>query len=130
MACKDGTAYPSPWRTSRAVALAQEFETLRATVAAPIRIGSAYRTPTHNAKVGGARNSQHVEGRALDLYPPDGWTLDQFWQLAHAMATDEASAVYGLGLYPTFVHMDVRPRPSHGRLVVWRGARAWAEVKA
>ncbi|PZT47232.1 peptidase M15 family protein [Helicobacter valdiviensis] len=34
---------------------------------APIIINSAYRCPTHNAKVGGATNSQHTIGSAVDF---------------------------------------------------------------
>lgn len=41
---------------------------------------SGYRTPKHNAKVGGVANSYHTRGRgqALDIRPPKGITLDDF----------------------------------------------------
>lgn len=130
LACRDEarTPYPVDWRTTRAVTLAREFERIRAEVGA-IRVGSAYRTPAHNRAIGGALYSQHVEGRALDLYPPTGWTVERFYATIRAVALDPDSAIYGLGRYPTFVHIDVRPEPHHGRLAVWRGARGWAEEK-
>lgn len=129
LACKDGTPYPAVWRPSRAVTLAAEFEAVRALVGRPVRIGSAYRTPAHNKAIGGAARSQHVEGRALDLYPPTGVSVQQLYDLVRARAREEASAIYGIGKYPTFVHMDVRPPRPDGKLTVWAGVRAWAEVK-
>jgi hypothetical protein len=130
LACKDGTAYPEKWRQSRAADLAAEFEAIRARVGRPIAIGSAYRTPAHNRKVGGARHSQHCHGRALDLYPPLGWSVETFYKVIRVWAGYPGSKIYGLGKYPTFVHIDIRPTPASGRLIVWHGSRAWADRKA
>ncbi len=120
LACKDGTPYPHEWRDSRAVALAQAFDTLRAKVGLPLVVLSAFRTPEHNRAVDGARQSQHVQGRALDLLPPKGWTVAQL----AAVAADIPS-IRGLGLYGSFLHIDVRPT---ARRATWRGARAAADA--
>jgi len=128
LGCKDGTVYPEEFRATRAVELAKAFEAVREAVGAPIIIGSAYRTPDYNARVGGAKNSQHVQGRALDLYPPKGWTLHKFYAAIRKVALSHTSPIHGLGRYPTFVHIDVRPREDR-MVTVWRGTRAWAEVK-
>lgn len=127
LACKDGTPYPAEWQ-DRAAVLAAEFEAIRAAVGKPIVIGSAYRTRSWNHKVGGAKKSQHVEGRALDLYPPDGMTVDDLYVICRRRAQEPGSKLGGIGRYPSFVHVDIRP--SDGHLVCWHGARAWAEVKA
>lgn len=131
LACKDAsrTPYPEHWRVSRALPLAVEFERIRAAVGKPVVVASAYRTKTYNASVGGARHSQHVQGRALDLIPPKGWNVDRFFAVVRAVASQAESAIYGLGRYPTFVHIDIRPPRPDGRLTIWRGTRAWAEVK-
>lgn len=131
LACRDAarTPYPERWRETRAPALAAEFEAIRSEIGQPITIGSAYRTESHNRAVGGARQSQHVQGRALDLYPPPGWTAATFYELIRRRALRRDSRIYGLGRYPTFVHIDTRPAPQSGRLTVWRGSRAWAELK-
>jgi uncharacterized protein YcbK (DUF882 family) len=131
LACKDAarTPYPHEWMTTRAVELAREFEAIRAAVGAPLLILSAYRTPEHNRHVGGAKASQHVQGRALDLRPPTGCTLDRFYALILERARRDDSALWGVGRYPAFVHIDTRPKPEHGRLTVWRGSEAWTEGK-
>lgn len=130
LACKDAarTPYPEDWRTTRAVVLATEFERIRAMFDGPIRVGSGYRTPAHNRAIGGAKESQHCEGRALDLYPPTGVSIDRFYVVIREWALRPESAIGGLGRYPAFVHIDVRPTP-HAKLAVWRGGRAWAELK-
>lgn len=120
LACKDGTPYPAQWRTSRAALLARAFEALRRTIGQPLIVLSGYRTPEWNRRVGGAPQSQHVQGRALDLRPPSGWTVLEFAAVAR-----DIEDVQGIGLYPTFLHLDVRPGP---RLVVWHGVRREADT--
>src|SRR5690606_9510833 len=68
LACKDGTPYPDEFKLDgRVFQLAAVFEDIRRVCGnKPIRINSAYRSPAHNKKIGGARNSQHLHGRALD----------------------------------------------------------------
>lgn len=131
LACKDAarTPYPAAWRETRARVLAREFERIRAAVGAPITVLSGYRTVAHNRAVGGAASSQHVQGRALDLRPPKGWSVDRFYAAIREIALREDSAIYGIGKYAGFVHVDVRPAPAHGRLTAWRGSAAWTEGK-
>jgi uncharacterized protein YcbK (DUF882 family) len=123
LACKDGTPYPEEWRATRAVVLAEAFEHVRAVVGRPLVVLSAYRTEAHNRRVGGAKHSQHVEGRALDLRPPKELTPFDFYRLIRGEV--ERCRIRGLSPYPTFVHIDVRPSE---RLVVWMGTRVWAEM--
>lgn len=127
---KDRTPYPAEWRETRAAALGVAFEMIRAECGnKPIRVLSGYRTADYNASIpGAAKKSQHVQGRALDLKPPAGMTIDQFYAAVRKVALDKSSPIHGLGRYPTFVHVDVRDRPD-GRVTVWQGERAWAEGK-
>jgi hypothetical protein len=39
-----------------------------------VRVTSGLRSPAENARVGGAPNSDHLSGNALDLVPTEGWT--------------------------------------------------------
>lgn len=56
------------------------FEPIRAHVGKPIRINSGFRSPAVNKRIGGAKNSQHVLGEAMDLDLKDRvlfeWIID------------------------------------------------------
>ncbi len=125
LGCRDGTPYPEEWRRSRALVLARVFERIRAYVGGPIQVNSAYRTREYNAQVGGSRNSQHIEGRALDLAVPGDLALFEFQAIVLPFARWGGSPLRGLGVYPSFIHIDTRPSP---RLVRWQGKRVQAEL--
>lgn len=79
-----------------------------------VTITSGYRTPAHNAKVGGSKSSQHLLGRAADI------------QVASTSVEDVAAYAEsllhnwdGVGRYPVkagrakgWVHVDTRPNKS------------------
>ena len=97
LSCHDGSVYPAEWRETRAIPLAQEFEAVRAAVGQPIGIISAFRTPAYNARIpGAARNSQHVQGRALDLRPPTGLTPRDLYDVVVARASEPGSRIRGI----------------------------------
>ncbi len=118
LACKDGTPYPQRFiDDGRIFKVAQMFEAIRLLCGEkPITILSAYRSPAHNRKIGGARYSQHMYGRALDLKPPKGMSVEMFYSLIRSAS--ESMGIGGMGLYNTFVHVDIRPV---AKLVVWSG---------
>lgn len=126
LACRDAdkTPYPMEWRANRAVELAKAFERVRELCGFPVSVNSGYRTAVYNDKIGGARQSQHVEGRALDLKPPK--ELGRRGMMKLRAAADKAAReglVGGIGHYNGFVHIDTRPRPESGRVARWRGSR-------
>ena len=82
----------------------------------PLTIGSGYRTARWNRRQGGARKSQHPQGRAIDCHRPAGLKLVPFHFLAREFARIEP-LVGGLGLYRWGVHLDIRIRS--GRLAFW-----------
>ena len=125
LACRDGTPYPAVWH-DRAVRVAAVFEDFRAALGGdPIVIASAYRTPAHNRRIGGAPRSQHVQGRALDCHPVAGMFLAEFHVGALACARID-DRIGGIGLYRWGVHLDVRP---HTRLVVWNKISAGTALR-
>lgn len=75
-----------------------------------VRINSGYRTPTHNAKVGGVRNSQHVQGRAADINP---YQVRVLMPLTVAMYA-ETIGCGGVFSYADFVHVDTRETITRG----------------
>lgn len=94
-------APPKRWRSNEEL-LAQRLELLRRIRGnRPLTILSGYRTPAHNAAVGGAPHSQHLRGAAADL--PEGYASVQeaIW-----------AGFTGIGSRgPWAVHVDVRPGP-------------------
>jgi uncharacterized protein YcbK (DUF882 family) len=121
LACHDEarTPYPADWLLTRGKDLARAFEAIRARWNAPITITSAYRTALWNAHVGGALESQHVAGRALDLLPPEGVSVVDFWTGILDIAA--AAGLHGVGYAAPskggFVHVDIRPGTG---LTSWR----------
>lgn len=91
------------------VRLADELQIIRDIVKRPIVITSGYRSPEHNAKVGGVANSQHIKGLAVDL-KISGLTPEKTYLVIDKLQHGGYILTGGLGLYKTFVHYDIRGR--------------------
>lgn len=89
---------------ANALKLTEIFGELRERWNSPIIITSGYRPPSENAKVGGAKNSQHLYFRALDCYPENG-NLNELWH--HAF--NSRFTGLGDGRKRGFIHLDIRP---------------------
>jgi uncharacterized protein YcbK (DUF882 family) len=81
----------------------------------PIRLVSGYRTPRTNASIGEAASprSLHMEGQAADIAMRGVAPLDM------ALAAHSISmrlGVMGIGLYGSFVHVDIGPQRVWTRL--------------
>jgi hypothetical protein len=75
-------------------------------VGSVVSINSAYRTINYNAKIGGAPHSQHLLGKAADIQVTvNGLQIKPEIVAAYA----EHMCIGGIGLYPSFTHVDVRP---------------------
>jgi len=68
-------------------------------------ITSGYRTPAHNAQVGGVDESAHVRGFAADI-SIEGWTEAEVTQL---IADLTAVGFRRIGRARTFIHADNDP---------------------
>ena len=87
--------------------LANSLQVLRDHLKRPITINSAYRSPEHNAKIGGVKNSQHVLGKAADI-AVQGMTTRQVAAEIEKLIASGQMLQGGVGIYPTFVHYDIR----------------------
>lgn len=77
----------------------------------PVDINSAYRTPGKNKAVGGAAYSQHLYGTAADIVVR-GVKPATVAAYAEKLLPKKG----GIGIYSTFVHVDVRDQRSR-----WKG---------
>tara|TARA_R100000734_G_C3301845_1_gene92431 strand:- start:544 stop:942 length:399 start_codon:yes stop_codon:yes gene_type:complete len=89
------------------IKLAGQLQFLRDYTGRAITINSAYRSPEHNAKVGGSSTSQHLLGKAADI-TIDGLKPAEVLVLIEDLIDMGLMLQGGLGLYDTFVHYDIR----------------------
>lgn len=105
-ACKDGSdvIFVSD-------GLVQVLQAIRAHFGKAVTVNSGYRTPAYNKKVGGETYSQHLYGIAADI-AVKGVSPKDVAAYAETLLTNTG----GIGLYDTFVHVDVRATKSR-----WKG---------
>lgn len=105
--CKDGTKVPTAYYGNLQT-LMNNLEVLRSALGVSLHINSGYRTPSHNAKQGGERNSLHLVAKAADIvalpFSPSHVRAKILELIAAGKMQDG-----GIGLYKTFVHYDVGP---------------------
>ncbi len=91
--------------------LVEVLQTIREHFKRPVTITSAYRTPDHNRAVGGTSYSQHLYGRAADI-KVKGIAPKKVAAFVEELLPNSG----GIGIYATFVHVDVRGTRSR-----WKG---------
>lgn len=84
--------------------LVQSLQLLREMLGSPLMISSGVRCFVHNRSIGSLDTSQHPQGRAADVwshqYDPG--------EIYDAALKIDSFRNGGMGLYATFVHLDVR----------------------
>lgn len=80
-----------------------KLDMLRDLCGFPFRITSSFRTPEYNKRIGGSRNSMHLQGRAVDISCPDN--ARRALILRHAL-----NMGLTVGIMPNSVHIDDRPK--------------------
>lgn len=85
------------------------LEMLRSFVNKPITITSGYRCKSHNEKVGGAKDSLHMQGKAVD-FVISGMKPYEYFYLVEKIFKNG-----GIGYYNGFVHVD------SGKIRRWNG---------
>ena len=91
------------------IKLAQQLQFLRDYTGRPITINSAYRSPEHNAKIGGVKTSQHLLGKAADV-TIESLKPAEVYRIIEDLIDMGEILQGGLGLYEEkgFVHYDIR----------------------
>lgn len=67
----------------------------------PMHINSSFRTPEWNFTVGGAKNSQHLKGNAVDVKCTDA-------KLRALLVKEALGLGLSVGVAKTFIHLDNR----------------------
>jgi len=107
-ACHDAAGTPVPAQyVGNCQELANNLQVLRDALGEPVRVLCGYRTPVHNAAVGGVPHSQHLVAKAADLAVA-GLTPKELHAHIELQITLGKMKQGGLGLYPGFVHYDIR----------------------
>ena len=104
-ACRDGSPVPEA-KVCNVKVLALNLQALRDDLGESITILSGYRTPAWNTRVGGAKNSMHLQAKASDLTTKN-FTPKQLHARIEKLIKDGRMQDGGLGLYPGFVHYDI-----------------------
>ena len=86
------------------------------------RIRSGYRSPSRNRKAGGAKKSQHMLGKAIDIDVRD-LPIETRKELIQALS---AAGITGIGVYANTIHADIGPRRSWGPSYSIKSLPGWA----
>lgn len=105
-ACKDGS--DTIFIDTLLVSILQK---VRNNFNCPVTITSGFRTESYNNKIGGARYSQHKYGTAADI-KVKGVKPKEVAKYLETLIPNHG----GIGIYPNFVHVDIRYKKTR-----WRG---------
>lgn len=135
LACHDPvrglTPYPADWREdpTRGIPLMRTLNVIRDEVRDQVGIVSGFRTPEHNADLiaddnrrglhGVASGSQHLDGKASDIETRAMTPADLHALIWRLWKDGRLPQLGGLGLYPGWVHIDVRERTPPDHLAQW-----------
>lgn len=117
--CHDGTKVPDIY-LDNVGKVAANLEIIRKELSllkgkeCPLKILSGYRTVSHNKKVGGEVNSQHLTGSAADITCKYA-TPKEIQKLITRLVDEGKITLGGIGSYSGFTHYDIR-----GKKATWR----------
>lgn len=94
---------------------ARVLDELRARIGSPLTLSSVYRSPAYNRVIAGASQSQHMEFKACDFVAHGRGSPADWASMLRAMR-QEGLFRGGIGIYPSFVHVDTR-----GSNADWQG---------
>lgn len=96
--------WDEPVHRLNAIKLCQELDEVRE-IFGPLKITSGYRNRKVNALIGGARNSKHLTGQAVDTYPSKN-SIEALYQWALKNWVGGVAINRRLA----FVHLDTGPK--------------------
>jgi hypothetical protein len=100
---------PNDYQLTNMEAIAHNiFEPLREWVDGPIKINSFFRSPELNTAIGGSSNSQHCQGRALDIDDTYGHktNAEMYEYIKANLSFDQMIWEFGTNDNPDWVHIS------------------------
>lgn len=97
--------------------LASLLEEVRDLLGHPIVISSGYRSPKVNSSIGGAKNSQHVQGLAADFICPG---YGDPYEVARAISESAIKYDQLILEYGRWVHISISDTPRRQDLSIYR----------
>lgn len=80
-----------------------KLETLAQSLGRVLTLNSAYRSPEYNRRIGGARNSMHVQRKAVDIQ----WGTSSVQGRVDMIQKACDAGFTGIGCYNSFIHVDI-----------------------
>lgn len=108
--CKCGGKYCGGYPAEMDLSIVHIADRIREYFGKPARVNSGLRCPVHNKLRGGASQSYHMSGHAIDIGTIEGTTPREMYDYAETLMQGRG----GLGLYDWGIHIDNGDR-------VWRG---------
>ena len=104
--CANKNDYPEESLWGNLTTLVLTLDSIREELGHPIRLSSIYRAEAYNSCIGGVVDSQHRKFTAADCVVGAASNMDLY--AAAKRVRNSGVFVGGIGLYNTFVHIDVR----------------------
>ena len=100
---------PTPEIIENLKVVATQVQKVRDHFGKPLIISSGYRSEKLNNAIGGARNSQHTKGEAIDIQSTNGYTnADIFNYIKNNLDFDQLIWEYGTRKEPKWVHISYK----------------------
>ena len=87
-----------------------KLENFAISLGRPITLNSAYRSPEYNRRIGGARNSMHVQRKAADVQ----WGTSSVQGRVDMIQRAIDAGLTGIGCYNSFMHVDIGAKRQWG----------------
>ncbi len=94
------------------------LDPLRDALGSAIKVNSGYRSPALNQRIGGAANSQHVQGQAADLQAPAVSVLDLFKRVIQLGLPFDQVIYEAQNATTKWVHVSHNPGANRGEIRV------------
>ena len=87
-----------------------KLENFAKSLGRPITLNSAYRSPEYNVRIGGAKNSMHVQRKAADVQ----WGTSSVQGRVDMIQKAVDAGLSGIGCYNGFMHVDIGAKRQWG----------------